>query len=112
MICRGLDAAHRGTSPEPVYDRYRGWAAHEAIAAGMFAAARHSDDTRAGLLEAANTPGDSDSLASIAGALLGARNGAASLPADWVADLERTDDLQQFADGLASLAARDKESAG
>ncbi len=108
MMCRALDAAERGVDAEKVYGHYQGWAAHEAIAAATFAAARHPGETVAAVLEAANTPGDSDSIASIAGALLGARNGAESLPDEWTADLERVDDLRQLADDLAELAVADQ----
>ena len=103
MVCRALRAAEERADPAPVYDRYRGWAAHEAVAAGLFATARHLGDPAAGMLEAANTPGDSDSLATLAGALLGARNGLSSLPAEWVRDVERSGELLDLADRLAVL---------
>ena len=103
MICRALRAAEDGTPPEGVYDKLRGWAAHEAIAAGLFAAARHLNDPRAGVLEAANTPGDSDSIATLAGALLGARNGLTVLPPGWVRDVERGSELLALAERLANL---------
>lgn len=103
MICRALRAAEDGTDADKVYDRYRGWAAHEAIAAAVFATARHLNDSRAGMLEAANTPGDSDSLATLAGALLGTRNGLSSLPGDWVRDVERGAEFEALADRLTTL---------
>lgn len=52
-----------------------GWAADEAAAAALYIFMRHSDDLQGALLEGANTPGDSDSIASLAGALVGARTG-------------------------------------
>ncbi len=52
-----------------------GWSADEAVAAALYIFIRHSDDLKAALLEGANTPGDSDSIASLAGALVGARTG-------------------------------------
>ena len=103
MICRALRAAEDGTDPDSVYDKLRGWAAHEAIAAGVFAAARHVGDPRAAILEAANTPGDSDSIATLAGALLGARNGLSSLPPEWVRDVERGGELLALAERLVDL---------
>jgi ADP-ribosylglycohydrolase len=80
-----------------VFDRLRAWAAHEAIAAAVYLLERHPDDPRAAILEGANTPGDSDSIATLAGALLGARCGARALPADWVHDVERADELLDLA---------------
>jgi ADP-ribosylglycohydrolase len=52
-----------------------GWSADEAVAAALYIFMRHSDDLQAALIEGANTPGDSDSIASLAGALVGARTG-------------------------------------
>ena len=91
MLQAAADDAHNGRPPELVLDRLRGWAAHEALAAGLFVFLRHSHDPRAAILEAANTPGDSDSIATLAGALVGARCGLSALPPDWVADVERGD---------------------
>jgi ADP-ribosylglycohydrolase len=73
------------------------WAAHEAIAAAVYVFARHPDDPRAAILEGANTPGDSDSIATLTGALAGARTGLDALPADWVRDIERSDELLALA---------------
>jgi ADP-ribosylglycohydrolase len=52
-----------------------GWAADEALAAAVYVFLRHPDDLAAALEEACNTPGDSDSIATLAGALVGARTG-------------------------------------
>lgn len=93
----GLDA-QQGTEPEAVYHRLRGWAAHEAIAAATYAYLRHPDDFCAAALEAANTPGDSDSIATLAGALVGARCGVNAIPAEWRRDVERSDELTALAE--------------
>ena len=85
------------TSTPPYTLGLRAWAAHEAIAAGVYLLERHPDDPAAAILEGANTPGDSDSIATLAGALVGARRGLASLPADWVRDVERSDELLALA---------------
>lgn len=102
MMRRAIAEAERGVGPDVTLERLEGWAAHEAIAAGAYVFARHPDDPRAAVLEAANTVGDSDSIATIAGALVGARVGASRLPAEWIADLERATELY----GLARAAAR------
>jgi len=98
MIARAVDEARAGVGPEVTLDRLRGWAAHEAIAAAAYVLARHPDDPRRAILEAANTPGDSDSIATLAGALTGARAGLSALPPDWVRDVERGADLAALAD--------------
>lgn len=59
--------------------------------------ARHPDDPRAAILEGANTPGDSDSIATLGGALVGARVGLAAIPTDWVRDIERSEVLLALA---------------
>jgi ADP-ribosylglycohydrolase len=97
MMARALDDASSGVGPETTLDRLRAWAAHEAIAAAVYLLARHPDDPRAAILAGANTPGDSDSIATLAGALVGARTGIAKLPPDWVRDVERSHVLVQLA---------------
>ena len=105
MIRRALaEAADPANDSDATFDRLRGWAAHEAIAGGVYAAARHPGDFRAAVLLAANTPGDSDSLACLAGNLLGARNGLAGIPEEWVRDVERSAELLALADELAEVA--------
>jgi ADP-ribosylglycohydrolase len=93
MAERAIADAHEGADPDSVLTRLQGWAAHEAIAAAMFVVARHPRDLSAALLEGANAPGDSDSIATLAGALLGARLGLEALPAAWIRDVERSHDL-------------------
>jgi ADP-ribosylglycohydrolase len=97
MMATAIDEARRGIGPEVTLDRLRAWAAHEAIAAAAYLIERHPDDAKAAILEGANTPGDSDSIATLGGALLGARCGARALPVDWVRDVERADELLALA---------------
>jgi ADP-ribosylglycohydrolase len=92
-----LRAALAGEQPETVLRRYPGWAAHDAVAAACYVFARHADAPRAALLEAVNSPGDSDSIGALVGALLGARHGLEGLPPEWVADLERNHELAALA---------------
>lgn len=88
MFERAVDEAGSGVEPKVTLQRLRGWAAHEAIAAGAYIFVRHADDPSAAILEGANTPGDSDSIATLAGALTSARCGVESLPAGWIRDAE------------------------
>ena len=97
MMAEALEEAASGVGPEVTLDRNRGWAAHEAIAAAVYVVARHPEDARAAILEGANTPGDSDSIATLAGALVGVRVGVAGLPSDWVRDVERAEELTALA---------------
>ena len=65
-----------------------GWVAEEAVASAMWCAWRHENDFSAGVLAAVNTDGDSDSIATIAGSILGARLGLDGIPRHWVRDVE------------------------
>lgn len=97
MMAQALDEALDGTAADVTLDRLRGWAAHEAIAAAVFLFVRFADDPRAAILQGANSSGDSDSLATLAGALVGARCGVRALPANWVEELERSEQLRALA---------------
>lgn len=105
MISQAIAEGRNGTPPEETLQRLRGWAAHEAIAASLYVVARHPRDPRTAILEAANTPGDSDSIATLVGALLGARCGLEALPAAWIADVERSTELRELAEAAATLSA-------
>lgn len=101
-----------GDDPHEVLRRFQGWAAHEAMAAALYVFLRHADDPRAALLEGANADGDSDSIASLAGALAGARRGAHSLPVDWRRDVERQAELHALADRASEVFRPDGPAAG
>jgi len=82
--------------------RGKGWVAEEALGIGLFCALRFGHDYPAAVRAAATITGDSDSTASIAGAILGARFGLEVVPADWAAQAERRDELLALADELGS----------
>lgn len=71
-----------------------GWVADEALATALYYAVRYADDPALGISEAARTSGDSDSLASIAGAILGAHHGDEVWPLEWRRKIERRWDLE------------------
>lgn len=85
----------------------KGWVAEEALGIGLFCALRHPDDFAAAVRAAANISGDSDSTASIAGAICGALMGEGGIPADWRARVQNRDLLVELADGLDALATGD-----
>jgi ADP-ribosylglycohydrolase/protein-tyrosine phosphatase len=104
MAEHALHDAYQGADARRVLTELQGWNAREAIAAAMFVVARHPRDIRAALLEAANASGDSDSIATLVGALLGARLGVGALPEEWVRDVERSQELLSLAGMAAQIA--------
>jgi ADP-ribosylglycohydrolase len=64
-----------------------GWTGDEALAIGVYAACA-TDNFKDAVRSAANHAGDSDSTASIAGQLCGARHGIMALPHDWIRRLD------------------------
>ncbi|MDG4785425.1 ADP-ribosylglycohydrolase family protein [Micromonospora sp. WMMD1102] len=73
-----------------------GWIAEEALATALFCAIRHADDPVSALARGATSSGDSDSIACLAGAFVGAAYGTTAWPADW-------SDRIEYADQLAAL---------
>lgn len=67
----------------------------------LYCVMRHPDDYTGAVRLGANITGDSDSVASIAGGILGARLGCAALPEAWLARLENYDALVALSQRLA-----------
>jgi len=101
MIQQAADDAEAGVQPAVTLQRLQGWAAHEAIAAAVYVCLRHPDSPMSGILEGANTPGDSDSIATLVGALLGARCGIENIPESWVREVERSEVILALADEVS-----------
>jgi len=106
MIDTAIQEARAGVEPVVVLQRLQGWAAHECIAAAAYVYARHHDSFTSAVLEAANTPGDSDSIATLVGGLIAAQLGAVVIPEAWQRDLERSDELSALAIRCATVLAR------
>ncbi len=70
-----------------------GWIAEEALATALLCAVRHRDEPVAALARGAATSGDSDSIACLAGAFLGAAYGMAAWPPRWRGRIEYADQL-------------------
>lgn len=83
----------------------QGWVAEEAVALALFCVLRYSDDYVACVRRAANYEGDSDSIACIAGSIMGARLGLSAIPQEWGVRCEHADYLTRLAQQMAQ--ARD-----
>ncbi|MCW3818469.1 ADP-ribosylglycohydrolase family protein [Micromonospora sp. DR5-3] len=94
-----LDAAlaHPDDGGDPCRLTGEGWIAEEALATALLCALRHADDPVAALARGATTAGDSDSIAALAGAFLGAAHGMSAWPVEWSTRIEYADQLTTLA---------------
>lgn len=76
------------------------------MASALYCFCRSPGDYRCTVLTGANTVGDSDSIACIAGAISGAHNGIEAIPEQWRRDVEDADLLRETAAEL--LRARQR----
>ena len=76
------------------------WVAEEAVASALWCVWRAEGDYKKAVLLAANTDGDSDSIACIAGSIAGAMHGTSALPQPWLEVLEQRDRLEILATEL------------
>ena len=81
-----------------------GWVGEETVACALWCVLRAGGDFAGAVLRAANTSGDSDSIACIAGALAGAHGGIAAIPPGWVAGVEKSAALDLLARSLCEGA--------
>lgn len=84
-----------------------GWTGDEAIALALYCVLRYPDDYTACVRRAANTNGDSDSIACIAGGIMGARLGLDAIPLQWRAHCENREMLVRLATRLADARTKD-----
>ena len=82
-----------------------GWIGEEAVALALYCFLRYTDNYRKMVIRAANTNGDSDSIACIAGSISGAYLGINAIPNDWVQQIEKSDYLDDLAIRLAEKKA-------
>lgn len=101
LLQRTIDSAVQvGLSGRPIEVLGSGWTGDEALAIAIACALRATPTTvDRELWRAVAHPGDSDSTGAIAGNLMGAMFGAASIPARWSAQVDLAP--------IAELAARD-----
>lgn len=83
-----------------------GWVAEEAVASALYCVMRHPDDYAAAVLCGANTDGDSDSIATIAGSIMGARLGIDAIPERWQQNVEDSAMLSHLAGALFDAVHR------
>ncbi len=92
-------ADERSHNRPMVLDKWRGWRGDEAVAASLFCyliGGGYADS----VLFAINSPGDSDSLGAITGALAGATYGAGVIPRPWIGQIENTELLARTSEQI------------
>jgi ADP-ribosylglycohydrolase len=89
--------AYDGTQ-DPCRYTGEGWIAEEALATALLCAIHHADHPVDALARAATTSGDSDSIACLAGAFLGAAHGMTRWPPAWANQIEYRDELAELGD--------------
>ncbi|MBA3873186.1 MAG: ADP-ribosylglycohydrolase family protein [Anaerolineae bacterium] len=80
----------------------QGWVGEEAVALALYCVLRYPDDYVACMRRAANTNGDSDSIACIAGGIMGAKLGLEAIPVDWRSRCENASNISDLAYRLAA----------
>jgi len=93
-------ALKHAKTAQSVSELGEGWVAEEALAIGVYCALKHTWDFRAGVLEAVNIDGDSDSTGAIAGNILGALNGVSGIPKEWIRNLREREIIETVANDL------------
>ncbi|WP_406278563.1 ADP-ribosylglycohydrolase family protein [Embleya sp. NBC_00896] len=78
-----------------------GWIAEESLATAVLCVVLYADDPRSALARAAATSGDSDSIAALAGAMIGAAHGMDGWPAEWLDRIEYRTDLDALSAALS-----------
>jgi len=82
-----------------------GWVGEEAVALALYCFLRYADDYPKAVIRGANTNGDSDSIACIAGSISGAYLGVDAIPPEWIRMIEKTQYLEDLAKRLADKKA-------
>ena len=84
----------------------QGWVGEEAVALALYCVLKYPDDYVACIRRGANSDGDSDSIASIAGGIMGAKLGLDAIPDDWRKRCENA----EYIDDLAQRMAKARHS--
>jgi ADP-ribosylglycohydrolase len=87
-----------------------GWVGEEAVALALYCFLRYPDDYAKAVLRGANTDGDSDSIACIAGSISGAYLGIDAIPEYWITRVEGSDYLRDLSVRLAQKKATLRQS--
>jgi len=77
-----------------------GWIGEEAVALALYCFFKYQSDYKRVVVRAANTNGDSDSIACIAGGISGAYLGLKAIPQEWIQKIDNSDYIEYLAERL------------
>jgi ADP-ribosylglycohydrolase len=94
---KSYEIAHSGLSDEDALKELgQGWYADETFALVYFCLLRYPNDYKKAVQTAVNITGDSDSVGSVAGGILGAKLGIEAIPVFWIDNLREKEKLEEI----------------
>ena len=94
---KSYDIAHSGIADEDALKELGlGWYADETFSLAYFCILRYPDDYKKAVQTAVNITGDSDSVGSVAGGILGAKLGIEAVPVSWIESLKEKEKLGEI----------------
>ncbi len=94
---KSYEIAHSGMADEDAMKELgQGWYADETFALAYFCLLRYPNDYKKAVQTAVNITGDSDSVGSVAGGILGAKLGIEAIPVSWIEDLKEKEKLEEI----------------
>ncbi len=94
---KSYEIAHSGMADEDAMKELgQGWYADETFALAYFCILRYPDDYKKAVQTAVNITGDSDSVGSVAGGILGAKLGIEAIPVSWIEALKEKEKLEEI----------------
>ncbi|HEY3361723.1 MAG TPA: ADP-ribosylglycohydrolase family protein [Methanosarcina sp.] len=94
---KSYKAAYSGIGDEEGLKKLgQGWYADETFSLAYFCILRYPNNYKKAVQTAVNITGDSDSVASVAGGILGARLGIEAIPVSWIEALKETEKLEEM----------------
>jgi ADP-ribosylglycohydrolase len=95
------ELAHSNLGDEEALQKLgQGWYADETFALAYFCILRYPDNYKKAVQTGVNITGDSDSVGSVAGGILGARLGIEAVPVSWVEALKEKEIIEEMVEPL------------
>lgn len=107
LVMKAINLANKNTEIKINNELGLGWVAEEALAISTYCALKYSDNFKEGILKAVNHSGDSDSIGSITGNIIGAYLGIESIDTKWIKKLELSNVISEITSDLYSVVTGD-----